>query len=124
MTDLIACLSSGKGTWAHVARLAKEDTWNKVFLITDSFGKEKFEKNEKFEFIEIDPAKPVGEIIEELHLRLKEKVSGIDVGLNLVSGTGKEHMAILAAVLKLGVGIRLVAITKNGLEEISTNTPF
>jgi hypothetical protein len=49
---------------------------------------------------------------------LKDKIKGTEVALNLVSGTGKEHMAILAALLKLGVGIRLVALTKEGFKEI------
>ena len=37
---------------------------------------------------------------------------------NFVSGMGKEHMALISALLKLGVGIRLMALTKNGIEEV------
>ena len=35
MTDLIACLSSGKGTWGHVNRLISDGEWGKIFLITN-----------------------------------------------------------------------------------------
>ena len=50
--------------------------------------------------------------------KLKEKISGIEVGLNIVSGSGKEHMALISALLKLGIGIRLVALTSNGVKEV------
>jgi len=40
------------------------------------------------------------------------------VALNLVSGNGKEHMAILSALLKLGIGVRLMAVTKDGVREL------
>ena len=53
------------------------------------------------------------DIIEQL----KDKVEG-EVALNIVSGTGKEHMALLSALLKLGLGIRFIALTKDGVEEI------
>ena len=36
----------------------------------------------------------------------------------MVSGTGKEHMCVLAALLKLGVGVRLVALTKEGVQQL------
>ena len=48
---------------------------------------------------------------------LKENVNE-EVGLNFISGTGKEHMALLSAVLKLGIGIRFFALTKDGVKEI------
>ena len=53
----------------------------------------------------------------QVESKLKDKVNG-EIALNLISGTGKEHMAILSALLKLGVGIRLVALTKDGVEEL------
>lgn len=38
--ELIALLSSGKGTWGQVAGLMKKGEWEKVILIGDSFAKE------------------------------------------------------------------------------------
>ena len=38
MTDLIACLSTGKGTWEHVARVINCMEWNNIFLITNEFN--------------------------------------------------------------------------------------
>ncbi|MDD5177945.1 MAG: hypothetical protein PHT54_01515 [Candidatus Nanoarchaeia archaeon] len=117
MTTLIACLSTGKGTWGHVSRVIQDREWEKVYLITNDFGKENFTKDDKTEFIVIDANKSVLEIIEDLKTSLKDKVNG-DIAVNMVSGTGKEHMALLSALLKLGVGIRLVALTKDGIQEL------
>jgi len=38
MVSLIACLSSGKGTWAHVNEVINKEEWEQIFLITDDFA--------------------------------------------------------------------------------------
>ena len=118
MTDLVACLSSGEKSWGHVARLIKEQEWKKVYLITNDFGRKNFKAEKDVEFIVVDFQKPVFELIEDIRKGLKGKITDMEVALNLVSGTGKEHMAILSALLKLGVGIRLMAVTKDGIREL------
>jgi len=118
MTDLIACLSSGEKSWAHVSRLIKEQEWKKIFLITNDFGRQNFKAEKNAEFIVVDFQKPVFELIEDIRKGLKGKITDLEVALNLVSGTGKEHMAVLSALLKLGVGVRLMAVTKDGIKEL------
>ena len=117
MTDLIACLSTGKGTWGHVSRLIQDSEWDNIYLITNEFGKENFTAEKKAEFMVIDSLKPIKELVIDIESTLKDKLNG-EVALNMISGTGKEHMAILSALLKLGVGIRLMGLTKDGVEEI------
>jgi len=114
--DLIVCLSTGKGTWGHVNRLISDGKWGKVFIITNEFGKENFSVKNG-ELIVIDSRQGLEELREDIYNTLKDKVKE-DVGLNFISGTGKEHMAILSAVLKLGVGLRFFALTKDGVKEI------
>ena len=118
MTDLVACLSSGEKSWIHIAKLIKEQDWKKVFLITNEFGKNKFKSEKEVEFIVVDMQKPVFDLIEEIKNGLRGKITDLEVGLNLVSGSGKEHMAVLSALLKLGVGVRLMAVTKDGIREL------
>lgn len=118
MTELVACLSSGKGTWEHVKRVIEGEEWEKIFLITDKFGKDNFKCNKPIEFILIDQNKFLTELVEDIRSALKGKITGIEVAINLISGTGKEHMALLSALLKLGVAIRQVALTKEGVKEI------
>jgi len=118
MTDLIAGLSSGEKSWAHLERLIKEQDWQNVFLITNESGKRNFKSQKQIEFIVVDFQKPIFELIEDIKKGLKGKLKDLEVALNLVSGNGKEHMAILSALLKLGVGIRLMAVTKDGVREL------
>ena len=118
MTDLIACLSTGKGTWAHVFRLIEEHEWDNIFLITNEFGKEKFQPKKQVEYILINSNRFLPELTEDIKSQLKEKINPTDVAVNLISGSGKEHMAILSALLKLGLGIRLIALTTNGVKEV------
>ncbi len=118
MTDLIACLSTGKGTWAHLSRLIEEQEWDNIFLITNEFGKENFKPKKQVEFILINPKRFLPDLIEDIKTQLKEKINPTDVAVNLISGSGKEHMAIISALLKLGLGIRLVALTTKGIKEI------
>src|SRR3989338_6964727 len=118
MTELIACLSSGKGTWMHVKKLVESEDWEKVFLIASDFGKEKFKTEKEAEFVVVDFKEPMLVLIEKIKNALKGQISSLEVALNLYSGEGKEHMAILAALIQLGVGFRLVIATEEGIKEI------
>lgn len=118
MTDLVACLSSGEKSWAHVARLVNDADWKNVLLVTNESGKNGFRAERKVEYVVVDFQKPVFELIEDIRNGLKGKLTDLEVALNIVSGTGKEHMAILSALLKLGVGVRLMAVTKEGIREL------
>ena len=118
MTELVALLSTGKGTWTDVVKLINNQDWEKIYLITNEFGKNTFQKNENMEFIVINPNKSIEILIDEIKSQLKDKINGTEVALNLISGSGKEHMAVLSSLLKLGLGIRLIAHTENGLKEI------
>ncbi len=117
MTSLVACLGAGKGTWAEVRKLIESESWNKVFLVTNSFGKEKFAA-ENAEFIVIDDFQAPQAIAAVIISQLKGKIIDTEVALNISSGQGNVHMAILSALLKLGLGIRLVSIVNEKAEEI------
>ena|SRR3989338_1790257 len=118
MTELVAVLSTGKGTWGHVSRLIAEGTWEKVILITNAFGKEKFNNEKNAEMVVVDSNKPIMELVEDIKNAIKDKINGPEVAVNFVSGDGKEHMALISALLKSGLAIRLVALTQEGAREI------
>lgn len=117
MKTLIAILSTGKGTWGHVNRLIQDGKYEEIILLTNEYGKENFQKNEKTKLISINFNQGLKELRDEIIKILKE-VKEPEVEVNIVSGTGKEHTALIAALLKSGIGIRLVALTKDGIEEI------
>lgn len=117
MTDLVACLSTGKGTWVEVAKLINSYEWRSIFLITNDFGKEKFTSQKEVKLILIDPNKSTDSMKKIIQEALKDKLSG-DVALNMSSGSGLEHMALLTAIMNLGVGIRFVIPENNEIKEI------
>lgn len=115
MPTLIACLSSGKGTWTEVFQLIQSQDWSKVFLITDHFGQEKFSlKHPALSYVLIDTFQDIGTIKKQILQQLQ--VQDFDVGLNFVSGSGKEHMALLEAVMELGLNFRLVTADQGRVE--------
>jgi len=115
MSDLIACLSSGTGTQEYVKKLIEAEDWSKIFLVTDIKG---FQCKKSVEFVIIDKKLKTKEIVKQIHEQIKGKVSFGDIAVNIISGSGKEHMAVLAACLKLGLGMRFVAMTSEGVLEL------
>lgn len=118
MKILVACLSTGKGTWGHVGRLVREGNFDKIILITNEYGKENFTPNEKTELISMNFNQGLKELRDKIIEVLKEKIKEPEVVVNIISGTGKEHTAMISALLKLGLGMRFIALTKDGIEEI------
>ena len=112
--ELVSLLSSGKGTWAQVSGLIKYGEWDKIIIIGDDFSKS-FTTEKKFEFINVDLSKKIIDLKKELLDKLKDKISGTEVALTIASGNGKEHMALISALLSLPTGIRFVALTKDGI---------
>lgn len=118
MAVLIACISSEKGTFAHVAKVMSAESWDKIILIASEDSKS-FQLPKPAEFCQINLSKTIQEISQDIKSAVEAKLkSEIEVAVNFVSGTGKEHMALLSALLKLGVGIRLIALTKEGVKEV------
>ena len=112
--ELIALLSTGKGTWAQVAGLIKHGDWEKITVLGNDFAKQ-FTLEKEFEFIQIDLDKKIKDLKEEFSKKLKGKIKGTEVFLSVASGSGKEHMALISALINLPVGIRFVALTKEGI---------
>ncbi len=116
MTTLLACLSSGKGSWTKIYEIIKGVDWEKIILITNDFGREKFEKKPNTELIVLDLNTSPDILTDKIIASLHGKNLGPEVAINMSSGSGDEHMALLGAVLKLGLGVRLV-FSKNGKVE-------
>lgn len=112
--ELVALLSTGKGSWAQVAGLIKQGEWDKIILIGDEFSK-KFDAVKDAEFIEVQLKQPVAILRDIFISKLKDKIRGPEVALTIASGAGKEHMALISALLNLPAGIRFVALTKDGI---------
>jgi hypothetical protein len=115
--ELVALLSSGKGSWAQVSGLMKQGTWDKIILIGDDFAKQ-FSHEKPFEFIQMDLSKRIKDLRDEFKEKLNGKFQGMEVAVSLASGDGKEHMALVSALINLPMGVRFVALTKDGLLDL------
>lgn len=115
--EFIALLSSGKGTWAQVSGLIKYGEWEKIILLGDEFAKQ-FTSEKPFEFIRVDLNKKLKDLKEEFSQKLKGKLDGTEVALSIASGDGKEHMALISALINSPVGIRFAALTKEGVIDL------
>ena len=119
MTDLIACLSVGKGTWIEVLNLINSEEFENIYLIAHPDSKDRFKhENPNIHMILINPQKDIHFLIENIYDSLNGKIKGLEVALNINSGTGKEHMAVFSALLRLGIGIRQVIWSNHGIEEL------
>jgi uncharacterized protein YeaO (DUF488 family) len=112
--ELVCLLSKGEGTWAQVSGLMKFEEWDKIVLIGDEFAKQ-FTHEKKFEFVKVDLNKKLVELKEDLLRKLKDKFEGMEVACSIASGDGKEHMALISALISVPVGIRFCALTKEGV---------
>lgn len=115
--ELVALLSSGKGTWGQVSGLMTYGEWEKVIVLGDEFAKQ-FSHQKSFEFIQIDTSKRIKDLQQEFKEKLKGKFAGTEVALSIASGDGKEHMALISALINLPVGIRFAALTKEGIIDL------
>tara|TARA_Y100000310_G_scaffold188555_1_gene188517 strand:+ start:3582 stop:3935 length:354 start_codon:yes stop_codon:yes gene_type:complete len=113
--ELVALLSTGKGTWGQVSGLMKRGEWEKIVIIGTSFAKDFQVKGVPFEFIEYDPEKSLVQLKKDLEKKLKGRFEDLEVALSIASGNGKEHMALQSALLSLPIGIRFTALTKEGV---------
>ena len=118
MTSLIACLSSGKGTWVHVNEVINKQEWDQIILITNDFGVKNFKPEKTVNYVLINENKILSDMAKDIKKQLEGKINDLEVAINIISGTGKEHMAIISALIKLGLGFRLVALTPEGIKEI------
>jgi len=116
--ELVAFLGKDKESWGQVSALMKREKWDKVVIVQNKEAeKSPFDVED---IIKINTEQPIVLLKNEMMQKLKEKLSGdFEVALSIASGNGKEHMAIISALLSIPVGIRLVAYTKDGIEFVN-----
>ena len=81
--ELVALLSTGKGTWGQVAGLMQKGEWEKIVVVGPSFAKEFLVHDVPFDFIEFDSSKNLVQLKKELSTKLKGKFDGLEVALSI-----------------------------------------
>jgi hypothetical protein len=116
--ELIAFLGTDKETWGQVTALVNRMEWDKIILIKNK-NAEDFAPSKKADIVNVNSDKPLIELKKEIMDKLRGKLGELEVALSIASGNGKEHMALISALLSIPTGIRLVVFTKEGVEFIN-----
>jgi hypothetical protein len=126
MSQFIGLLSTEKGSWAEVATIIRKPRFNEIFLLTNMLGKEHFSElpNKNLEVFVFDFNKSIDELTKDFRKALKGQLHFGDIAINISSGHGKEHMALICALLSLGVGLRFITIKNNEIFELSPYLNF
>lgn len=112
--ELVALISNDKQTWGQISGLIKHGEWDKITIIGGEFSKQ-FTAEKNFELIRVDLGNKIRDLTDEISKKLKGKINDTEVALSIASGDGKEHMALISALINLPVGIRFVALTREGV---------
>jgi hypothetical protein len=125
MTDLVACLGTGKGTWTGVLKLISKPEFVNVFLIANQWTKDSLKlKRENLNFVIINSDDKTSVIKDSVIKQLEGKIKDLEVAVNIDSGAGKEHTAIITALIQLGFALRFVVAEGEKIEEVSTNLSY
>ncbi len=116
--ELVTFLGTDRENWGQLTALINRYEWDKIFIIKNKNVSE-FSASKKCDFIDINAEKPLLELKKEIMEKLRGKLGEFEVALSIASGSGKEHMALISALLSIPVGIRLVVFTKEGIEFVN-----
>ncbi|MDO8656792.1 MAG: hypothetical protein Q7K45_06145, partial [Nanoarchaeota archaeon] len=73
---------------------------------------------ENTQLILLNDRAEISMMVDDLKKQLQGKITDFEVGLNFVSGSGKEHLAVLETVLELGLNFRLITINNGQVETL------
>ncbi|MFW6272703.1 MAG: hypothetical protein ACOC2U_02850 [bacterium] len=117
MTDLIINLTDSVGL-KHLGSLVEKNEWDNIFILTNEEMMSKFNPNKEVNMVLINSKQPTEKITQDILKFLKGQIKGFEVAVNFFSGSGKEHMALVSALIKMGLGFRLVKQGKDEFEEV------
>lgn len=116
--ELVAFVGDDKESWGQITGLINRGEWESVIVVKKK-GVEGFPNLSRGEVIVMNTEMPLLDLKKEMMEKLKGKVKDFEVTLSLASGNGKEHMALISALLSIPVGIRLAVFTKEGVQFIN-----
>ncbi len=113
--EFVAYVGTDKENWGQITALMNRLEGESVLVMSKQASG--FPLNERCKVVTVDPTKPLVELKEDILNKLRPIVKGdFEVMVSLASGTGKEHMALIAALLNAPVGVKLVVYTKEGIQ--------
>ncbi|MFH1290788.1 MAG: hypothetical protein ABIH92_05275 [Nanoarchaeota archaeon] len=116
---LVAFVGSDPNSYGQISALVNRMECEQILLVKDKNTQSPFQ-NQKCETVNVNSSLDLASFKQEIQDKLKPLLKeDFEVALTIASGNGKEHMALISALLTLPVGIKLTAYTKKGVEFIS-----
>lgn len=104
-----------------VVKIVNSNIFDHACIITTEEGKKNYRHGGKCRqsFVVHDFEKPVEDSAIQLESSLRKlfaehKITELELGINISSGTGAHHAALLSAVMKLGYAFKLIELDKDG----------
>ena len=114
--NLVAFVGTDMENWGQITALMHRMECEKVVLVCSSEAGA-FPASEKCISVEVVGSSPIAALKQQMIDVLKPHLgSDFEVAVSLASGTGKEHMALISALLQIPVGIRIAVYTKEGVQ--------
>ncbi len=122
MTDLVACLGAGKGTWGGVLKLINSGKFQKIHLIVNQWTRDNLKmQRDNLNLVLINSDDKTAKIRDAIIAQLKGKIGDFEVAVNLDSGLGKEHTALITALVKLGLAFRFIVAEDDKVEDLTAD---
>ncbi len=117
--NIIILVGEDPSSYGQITGIINRSEAEKIILVKNKNVKD-FPSDDRCKIIEIDSAKDIMSLREDIKEKLRKEVNAdFEVSLSIASGTGKEHMALVSALLAIPVGVKFIAFTKNGLEFVN-----
>jgi hypothetical protein len=123
MAHLIACIGKDKESWNDVDTIIKSGFFDKVYILINDvvavqYAKPILKSSIDVKLVRLNFTKASEDLVPELFVILKkyfteDKITDLDIAVNISSGNGKEHAIVISTLMKLGYGIRLVDLDKD-----------
>lgn len=125
MATLITILGIGKGTWAEVHAILDLKAFEHVLVFIDEWAAKEYRSEHDVTMTPIPEVLTTTELsllmAERIkqHLLAADNTAEFDLAVNIASGSGKQHAALITAILKLGYGVRFVTIENGELKVLA-----
>ena len=116
--ELIGFLGEDKENWGQITALINRGEWEKIILVKNK-NAEDYPATKECEIVNVNSEKTIMELKEDIIDKIMGKISGFEAALSIASGSGKEHIALISALLGMPVGIKLVVYTKEGIKFVN-----
>ncbi|MBU0958033.1 MAG: hypothetical protein KKF56_04465 [Nanoarchaeota archaeon] len=114
--ELIIILSEKEENLPQLNSLIQNGDWDNIIIL--SANNKTIPTSKPNEVIQINTNQPVLQLRDEIKSKLQGKIKGLETAISIASGTGKEHMALISALLNLPVGVKFVVYTSKGVVEL------